>query len=310
MTAPAFLKAMLSIKKTCDHKNRRFMKKNSLLILTLMIANWLIAQQNVFQTFKDRWVINSPSVETLPKSKLDVRIAHRFGDMGGKVGGWPTFYGLETASDVSIGAEYGVMDHLTLGFNRAKGSGQLRQLLNFSAKYIFFNQSSEGKPVSLGMFGMASLSTAQKSKDPSSLTYFGTFSHRMVYHAVVIAARKFSDKFSLQVSSGITHRNVVPTGEENNIFHVGLATRVQVSKTLGIIGDFALPFISKVDGNDAEHFAPIGIGFEFDTGGHIFQLNLTNATGLMPTDYIPYTFSNWVDGQFRIGFTISRMFNL
>ncbi len=286
------------------------MKKNSLLFLTLLMSQWLIAQQTVFQTFKDRWVINSLSVETLPKSKLDVRIAHRFGDMGGKVGGWPTFYGLETASDVSIGAEYGVLDNLTLGFNRAKGAGQLRQLLNLSAKYKFFTQSIEGKPFSLAFAGMWSLSTAQKSKDPSSLTYFGTFSHRIVYHGVVLAARKFSDKFSLQFSAGITHRNVVPTGEDNNIFHAGLATRVQVSKTLGIIGDFAFPFISKLDENNVEHFAPIGIGFEFDTGGHVFQLNLTNATGLMPTDYIPYTLSNWVDGQFRIGFTISRMFNL
>ncbi|MFQ5446191.1 MAG: DUF5777 family beta-barrel protein [Saprospiraceae bacterium] len=39
-------------------------------------------------------------------------------------------------------------------------------------------------------------------------------------------------------------------------------------------------------------------------------MNFTNATGIIPTDYIPYTRSNWLDGQFRIGFTISRIFNL
>jgi hypothetical protein len=49
---------------------------------------------------------------------------------------------------------------------------------------------------------------------------------------------------------------------------------------------------------------------EWDTGGHVFQLNFTNATGIFETDYIPYTISNWGDGEFRMGFTISRWFNL
>ena len=306
-----FLKKQCFVKKKqCGYLKNRFMKKSYLLFLILMIGQWLIAQDGVYQTFKDRWVINTQSVETLPQSKLDIRISHRFGDMGGDAGGWPTFYGLEGAMDVSIGAEYGVMDNLTIGFNRSKGAGQLRQLLNASMKYKVVHQSEEGKPISLAIAGMSSLSTAQKSNDPSSLTYFETFAHRMVQHLTVLAARKFSDKFSLQFSTGITHRNVVPAGEDNNTFHVGLATRIQVTKTFGIIGDLAIPFINQADEVRGDHYAPFGIGFEFDTGGHVFQVNLTNATGLMPTDYIPYTLSNWGDGQFRIGFTISRMFNL
>jgi hypothetical protein len=295
---------------TMNFMKNRFMKKNLLLVLALMACQILIAQEGVYQTFKDRWVINSQSVETLPQRKLDVRIAHRFGDAGGRAGGWPTFYGLENASDVSIGAEYGILNNLTVGFNRSKGAGQLRQLLNASMKYKVFQQMDGGKPISLAVAGMVSLSTAQKSDDPSSLTFFETFSHRMVHNIVAIAARKFSDKFSLQFSSGLTHRNVVPAGEGNNTFYVGVATRIQVTRTLGIIGDVAYPFVKRPDNSRVEHHTPLGIGFEFDTGGHVFQLNLTNSTGLMPTDYIPYTVSSWREGEFRIGFTISRLFNL
>ena len=287
------------------------MKKLILPVLFLSFCQWLTAQEAVYQTFKDRWVINSFSVETLPKNKLDIRIAHRFGNVGGDAGGWPTLYGLETASDVSIGGEYGILDDLTLGFNRSKGAGSLRQLLNTFLKYkIFAQEEGEGRPISLVVVGMTSLSTTEKSNDPSSMTYFDNFAHRMVHHGTLLAARKFSDKFSLQLSAGLTHRNVIPNGQENNTFHLGMATRIQVTRTLGIIGDFAIPFIEKATDSTRDHYAPIGIGFEFDTGGHIFQLNLTNATGLMPTDYIPYTFANWGDGEFRIGFTISRVFNL
>ena len=270
----------------------------------------MMAQDAVYQTFKDRWVINTFSVETLPKNKLDVRIAHRFGDMGGDTGGWPTFYGLETATDVAIGIEYGAMDNLTLGFNRSKGAGLLKQLLNTFVKYKVVAQADGGPQFSIAAVGMASISSAQKSTVPSSINYFSTFSHRMVYHGSLLVGRKFSDKFSLQLSGGITHRNVVPNGEENNAGHVGLATRIQVTRTLGIIADVTAPFVKDLSDARTSHQMPIGLGFEFDTGGHVFQLNLTNATGLMPTDYIPYTFSNWGDGQFRLGFTISRMFNL
>ncbi len=286
------------------------MKKISLLLMIVCAVQCLYAQDQVYQTFKDRWVINTFSVETLPKRKLDARIAHRFGDLAGDAGGWTTFYGLENASDVSFGVEYGATDNLTLGFGRSKGSGQLRQLLNASLKYKLIAQAVDGKPISLAVVGMTSLSTSQKSGDPSSISYFESFPHRMVHHGALLAARKFSENFSLQLSAGITHRNVVPAGDDNNTFHMGLATRIQVSRVLGIIGDFAFPVISESDQSNVTHYAPIGIGFEFDTGGHVFQLNFTNASGLMPTDYIPYTTSNWGDGEFRIGFTISRMFNI
>ena len=67
-----------------------------------------------------------------------------------------------------------------------------------------------------------------------------------------------------------------------------------------------------IDGNISEDFDAffIGIGFEFETSGHVFQVNLTNATALMETDFIPYTTSDWGEGEFRLGFTISRWFNL
>lgn len=286
------------------------MKKNFLPIIFLFLFQSAFAQSIAYQTFKDRWVINSFSTETLPKKKLDVRIAHRFGDMGGDAGGWPTFYGLETATDVSIGAEYGISDKLNIGFNRSKGAGQLKQLLNTFLKYKVLAQADDGPSFSLAVVGMTSISSAQKSNVPSSINFFAEFSHRMVHHVSVLAARKFSDKFSLQISGGATHRNVVPNGDENTTINIGLASRIQVTRTLGIIADVAVPFIQDVPDARSSHQIPIGIGFEFDTGGHIFQVNLTNATGIMPTDYLPYTFSNWGDGQFRLGFTISRMFNL
>ncbi len=270
-------------------------------------------QLPMFRTFRDRWVINSPSVETLPTRKLDARIVHRFGDIAGDAGGWPTLYGLENASDVAFGFEYGFTDQLTFGVARSKGAGPLRQLVSTSLKWRCLSQGHRGAPLTVALFGLSTASTAGSSADPSSINYFEVFPHRLVHHVSLMAARRFTERFSLQLAGGVTHRNVVPSGDVNDLFHAGLSWRWQLSRVLGLIGEAAVPLNgaqAPFDRPTGDNYRlPLGLGFEFDTGGHVFQLNFTNATGIMPTDYLPYTRSDWSDGQFRIGFTISRLFN-
>ncbi len=288
------------------------------LVVCLITCSLLSAQEKINQTFKDTRVINAQSVETLAKRKLDFRVSHRFGDLAGDNGGYKTFFGLENASDILIGVDYGVTNNLTIGLHRTKGAGSmpdgnsgLRQLLNGVVKLRFLQQTADNKvPVSMAIVGMASLSTAEKIEDnPDIIRSFPKFAHRMATHAELLIARKFSDQFSLQLKPGFTQRNLVPFEDENGIFSLGLATRIQVTKVMAVIGDVTFPFSERRTTANG-FYTPIGFGLEFDTGGHVFQINLTNATGLMETDYIPYTTTNWGDGEFRLGFTISRLFNL
>ena len=119
----------------------------------------------VYQTFKDTRVINAHSTETLKSGLLDFRIAHRFGDFAGEGGGWETFFGLENASDVMIGFEYGVTNNFMIGLNRAKGSGPLKQNVNGLAKIKFAEQDVDNTiPFSLAILGIASASTMPRSR--------------------------------------------------------------------------------------------------------------------------------------------------
>ena len=276
------------------------------------------AQDYVYQTFKDSRIVNVQSVETLVKRRLDVRIGHRFGDLLGDNGGWPTFYGLENATDVMIGAEYGFTDNFTAGLYRTKGAGAmpqgqagLRQLINGVFKYRLLRQKEgKGTPVTLTVLGVGSLSTANRIADnPDVLRSFPDFSHRMAFTGQLLIARKFSDGLSLLIAPGYTHRNLVPFEDENGLFSMGAGARIQLSRVFGIITDVTVPFSSRRN-TDNGFYPAIGLGLEIDTGGHLFQINFTNATGIMETDYIPYTTSSWLDGEFRLGFTISRVFNL
>lgn len=282
----------------------------SILILVLFCSVWGMAQDYTFQTFKDTRVINTPSVETLAKRKLDIRIGHRFGDLVGTSGGWETFYGLESAQDIMIGGAYGVTDDFTIGLNRTKGAGPLKRLINITGKYRLLRQKQEGTPLTITFYGLSSFSTMKKDgSNPDVLNSFPKNSHRVMYTLQFLVARKFSDVFSLQLIPSYTHRNFVASNDENGLFSLGLATRIQLNKVFGIIADFTYP-ISDLRSTDNGYYPPMGIGLEMETGGHIFQLNFTNARGIAETDYIPNTQANWGDGQFRLGFTISRTFNL
>ena len=290
--------------------------RNILFLLLICSCNLSAQRERVYRTFKDTRVVNVHSVETLPKGKLDVRISHRFGDMFGDDGGFKTFYGLETAEDVAIGAEYGFTDNFNMGIYRAKGAGRtpesnsgLRQNLNLVAKLRFLHQETEGFPFSATVVGTVTMSTAQKIDDNVDLVQsFPKFAHRMAFNGSLVLAKKMKD-LSLQVIPGITHRNLVPFAGENTIFSLGGAARYQVSRVMALVADVTVPFSNTIT-SDNGYSIPVGFGLEWDTGGHVFQLNFTNATGLFETDYIPYTITSWGEGEFRMGFTISRWFNL
>lgn len=288
-----------------------------LAFLLFFCFNLTAQRERVDRTFKDTRAVNLHSVETLPKGKLDVRISHRFGDIFGDNGGWQTFYGLETAEDVAIGADYGFSNSLTIGLYRAKGSGAtpsgeagLRQNLNLVAKARVLHQETNGFPFSAALVGNATFSTSQKIEGNDNLVQsFPKFAHRMAFYGGLVVARKFGNSLSLQLVPSVTHRNLVPFTGENTMLSLGGAARFQVSKVMALLGDVMVPFSNTLNADNGYH-VPIGFGIEWDTGGHVFQLNFTNATGIFETDYIPYTTSNWGDGEFRIGFTISRWFNL
>jgi hypothetical protein len=59
---------------------------------------------------------------------------------------------------------------------------------------------------------------------------------------------------------------------------------------------------------DASYYPSLHIGYELETGGHVFHINLTNSAGLLENDYLPFNNKNWAQGGFRLGFTISRGF--
>lgn len=288
-----------------------------LMSFSLILVSTNIFSQSVHQTFKDTRVINSQSVETLKKGILDFRIGHRFGDVNG---GWATMWGLENAADVIFEFDYGLTDNWMVGLMRAKGNGPLKQNVSGLMKFKVIKQGRS--PFSATVSSLMSVSTMRRNPDnPGVINFFEKSAHRISYNLQVIFASKLSERMAIQLAPQWTYRNIVPADDtqelqdKNDLPSLSGAFKFQFNKTFALIFDMTIPFSeyrNDVDDNgDRNFYYPLGVGFEWETGGgHVFQINLTNASGIVETDYIPYTTNNWADGEYRLGFTISRHFKL
>ncbi len=281
-----------------------------LTFLFLLSLSMAALAQPVKYTFSDTRILNSHSNETLKKGILEFRVGHRFGDIAGSNGGWETFYGVEEASDIRIGFEYGITDRLMVGIGRNKGAGAAQRLMEAFVKYRLLWQTPGAMPVSVTLLANTVVSTMPATGDSTAVSSFPEFQHRFSYLGQAIIARKFGERASLALLPTVLHRNFVAFDDENTSFHLGVGGRVVLKEGFALLADYFHPLAgAQVD--DDNYQPPLSIGFEYETGGgHIFSVSLSNNPGLLENDFLPYTDREWLSGEFRVGFRIIRKFVL
>ena len=285
-----------------------------LFFILVLLSSSTFSQENdkthyTWNTFNSTRIINSHSTEMLEKKSMDMKIGHRFGDIAGTNGGVKTLFGIDNSSDIAVGLEAGITNNFNIGITRYKGAGPYLQLYEGYAKYKLLAQSNK-MPftlVGLAKFNVTSMPSSSNSASPAS---FPDFVSRTSSSYQLLLAKKFSERFSLQVMPTYVHRNYVGFYDQNGTFAVGAGARLQLTKLIGIIGEYHYVLFENGVQEALKTFNPIALGFEFDTGGHIFQLNFSNSRGFGEVQYIPTTFSNFTEGQIRFGFSISRVFKL
>lgn len=257
-------------------------------------------------TFKATRVVLSHSSETQKKHDLDMRIRHHFGDIGGRFGSAHTLYGLDVASDLFIGFDYGVSDDLTVAIGRSKTD----EMFNFSGKYRLLKQKNDGgMPVNLTLFAQM----GWVAREPFNDSEFVTYSDRFSYFLQGIFSRKISSRLSLEVMPGyLIRKNAVDPLDPDNLFVLGFAGRMKLTKRLSFVADYTLVNGLSRPKELAQqvYYNPLGVGLEIETGGHIFSLNFMNSEYILENNFIPNTKKSWNKGGVRFGFTISRNFTL
>jgi Membrane bound beta barrel domain (DUF5777) len=255
-----------------------------------------LGTQKVTGAFKSTRVINAHSIEMLAKGNLDFRILHRFGFVSA---GIKQFFGLDQAS-MRMSFDYGITNNLTVGIGRST----FRKELDAFAKTRILQQTKGAKefPFSLIVVGGYTVHT-----DESAPTEKLSAVDRSAYYLQTIIGRKFNSKFSMQLSPIFVHTNfpVVRT-DDQKIFALGGGLRYKVSKRMALTLDYHHPF-GKLDDSFTD---PISLGIDIETGGHVFQLHFSNATGMNERAYVTQTTGDFFKGDIRFGFNLSRIFKI
>ncbi|MBK9760740.1 MAG: hypothetical protein IPO90_12390 [Flavobacteriales bacterium] len=262
------------------------------------------ATEYTIASFKTTRVINSHSLENVAHGVLDFKIGHRFGMLNSGAG---ELFGLDQAT-IRLGLDYGISEKLMIGFGRSS----FQKTIDGFAKYKLLRQCDQGcnMPITLGVVAGMSVTTLDASKVP----WFGEgrtdyFTHRLSYNFQVIVGRKFSESLTFQLMPGVIHRNLTASAKDpNDLMNIGAAGRFKLTKRVALNSEYF--YVLPNQGDRSAFQNSLSMGFDIETGGHVFQLHFTNSTGMFERAVIAETGGDFFNGDIHYGFNISRVFTL
>lgn len=255
----------------------------------------------VIATFKATRLINQQTIEVGGTRSLDFRIHHHFGPFNS---GAYDFWGIDGGASIRLGLEYSYNGRLQFGLGRTSYEKQIDGFL----KYRLLRQSKSGSmPISVTLFSGA-YRNGIKGLQIGGIDKFKYASDRLSFVQQIIIARKIDDKLSIQITPTMVHYNLVENlSDQNDAYFLGIAGRYKISNRTAITYEYGAKLLNY---SESKYYDSMGIGLDIETGGHVFQMFLTNSFGMTENQTFARTNSAWADKGFRLGFNVSRMFTL
>lgn len=253
-------------------------------------------EDNSFETaaFKGLKIVNFESTKMVSKKELFFVVSHRFGSVET---GIKDFFGLDQAV-TRLNFIYGISDGVNLGVSRSS----FQKTYETSLKLRLLRQKKNGTPFSLVLFNSMIINTILDQADLPKLE----FNNRLSYAVQALISTKFSENLSIQIAPSLFHDNLVKFDEqENTQYALGFGGRQKLSKRWSINVDYGL-HLNRAENSPFKN--PLSVGFDLETGGHVFQLHFTNAQPMNVNTFLGQSTGDWYDGDVFFGFNLSRVF--
>ncbi len=245
-------------------------------------------------TFKGTRLINGHTIETRHKKTLDFMISHRFGEING---GAYQLFGLDQAN-IRLGLSYGITERLSIGVGR----NSFQKTYDGYIKYKLLQQKTGKGSMPISVTALTATTINSLRGQP-----FDSFGDRVAYTTQVLIGRKFSSAFSLQLMPTFIHFNFITAEQPNqDLFALGVGGRIKLSKRVSL----NLEYYPRFQDENPNLHNSLAIGFDIETGGHVFQLHFTNSRAMVEKGFIAETNDDFFAGDIRFGFNIVRHFQL
>lgn len=262
------------------------------------------AKEPVTATFKGTRLVNQHTIEVGGKRTLDFRIAHRFGPFNS---GAYNLWGLDGGASIRMSLEYSYEGRLQFGLGRSSTEKTYDSYL----KYRLLRQNKNNSmPVSVTLFTSLYYTNLKGSSALlQGINKFNNFSSRLSFAHQIMIARKFGERLSVQITPTMVHYNQVDKiSDQNDTYAVGALGRYKFTRRTAVTFEY-MARVNKFSRSET-YYDSMGIGLDIETGGHVFQVHLTNSLGITENQFVTKTTDNWAKGGMRLGFNISRAFTL
>jgi hypothetical protein len=249
---------------------------------------------SAYETFKGLQVSNAQSTTLLGDKELMMFIGHRFGKVSG---GFYELFGLDVAT-MRLGLDYAFLPWLTAGIGRST----YEKTWDIRIKGRLLHQAKPGIPLNLVLYGQAGYNTVRDVFPESQDNIAG----RMTYSFQALASRDIK-RFSFQLVPIYLYSAYDPIlSGSADMISLGMASRVALTKTL----DLTMEYYAALVKPDPVIKNPLTLGIEIDTGGHLFQLIVGNAQGMIDKAVLLNTTGTWQNGDIYFGFNLVRVYYL
>ncbi|MFC0603286.1 DUF5777 family beta-barrel protein [Winogradskyella pulchriflava] len=244
--------------------------------------------------FKGLKIVNFESTKLVAKKELTLIVSHRFGSIEN---GFDSFFGLDDAV-TRLNFVYGLTDAINIGVSRSS----FQKIYEASAKYRLARQQENGFPFTIVGYNSILINTALEKENLPKLE----FSDRLGYTIQLLISKKVNTNLSLEIAPTFFHDNFVPYDEQHNSqYAIGLGGRQKLGKRWSINLDYGW-HLNRADNSPFKN--PLSIGFDLETGGHVFQMHFSNAQAMNTNGFLGQATGDWSDGNIYFGFNLSRVF--
>ena len=262
----------------------------------------------VKKTFNAVTLIDNQTVMTPFKGALELQIQHRFST----IENIHNLYGIYGSANTRLGLNYGITDRLMVGIGTTKSN----QLLDVQLKYKILEQTkSNSMPITVVYYGNINANLRDSSTGAFGPTNRFKEIHRLSYFSQIIIARKFSDKFSMQVAPSFFYFNSVQRGYKNSNYSVSAGGRYNVFGSHSVIFEYD-QILSKQDSIvdatgkyvDKLPSPNVAIGWEIGTATHCFQVFVANFDKINNQYDLLYNTKDFKKRKYLFGFNITVRF--
>lgn len=274
----------------------------------------VVKQDITIATFKSTRVINMHSTEITGLHNMQFMIIHHFGNVwqdGGFNNNFGRLLGLNAGfANTYMSFDYTPIRWMNLGLAFAGASS-----LEGTAKFKILRQQTglHNYPLSIAWVSTARYDANKSVPTPNDFEW-----NRFSYLNQLLIARKFSESISLQLIPSWVHYNIISYGAGNthDIFSVGMGGRVKLTHKTAITFEYSrqLNMYENVIDKSGEivNYSPnlFSLGYDWDTGGHIFQFFISNSS--YASNLFQLSTNTVKDnlGQWSLGFNLNRSYSM